>query len=185
MKALLALVACAASLCAHAADWRVLGREHDVVYLIDVSSLQKSDSVVVAWSQYFFFNQPLLLGGQKPYPDAQLVQLRWDCNAQAAVELRKFMHYPGTRSDLPRFQAERPAQRPLAVRAESPRTFVAAFRYVCGLEKMDLRVPEEGEFVDVRIADLAYEGGDELLRQVAGGTPNSRLKARLKAASDS
>jgi hypothetical protein len=185
VRGFLALAALAASLAAQADDWRVVGKEHGIVYLIDLSSLQRSDAVVVAWSQYFFLNQPPLLRGQKPYPDAQLVQLRWDCNAQAAVELRKFMHYPGSRSDLPRFHAERPAARPLAVRSESPRAFVAAFRYVCDLEKKDLRAPEEGEFVDVRIADLAYEGGDELFRHAAGGTPNSRLKARLKAASDS
>jgi hypothetical protein len=185
VRGLLALAALAASLGAQAQDWRVVGKGRDTVSLIDLSSLRRSDAVVVAWSQYFFLNQPPLLRGQKPYPDAQLVQLRWDCNAQAAVELRKFMHYPGTRGELPRFHAERPASRPLAVRAESPRTFIAAFRYVCGLEKIDLRAPGEGEFVDVRITDLAYEGGDELLRQAAGGTPNSRLKARLKAASDS
>jgi len=185
LRRLLASLALTASFAAQAADWRVVGKERDVVYLVDVSSLQKTDSVAVVWMQYFFVNQPPILRGQKPYLDAALVQLRWDCNAQAAVELRKFTHYPGTGSELPRFHAERTAARPLAVRAESPRTFVAAFRYACGLEKMDLRVPEEGEFVDVRIADLAYEGADRFLRHAAGGTPNSRLNARLNAASDS
>jgi len=156
MRTLLALLAAGASFAAHAEDWRVVGRERDTIYLIDVSSVEKrSESVVVAWVQYFFANQPPILPGQKPYLDAAFVQLRWDCNAQAAVELRKFLHYPGTRSELPRFKAERVATRPLAVRADSPRTFVAAFRYACGLEKTDLPAPEEGEFINVRIAEIA------------------------------